>query len=190
MDTKLELIDRQEGKKQEISTKKEIKKNKKIDEIDMAILGILQSNSHTSYRKIKDRLNISIGTIHNRIEKLKSENGGPIEGYSLKLNNSNLGYEFMVIIRFDIEGRYFDDIIKELQVIPEACSIFHTTGKRSVTMICSFNSLEKIHGFIQNLYEREHISKVMSDTILNTYKNNSSVQIQGISEIKEKRGFS
>lgn len=54
-----------------------------FDDIDLAIILILKENSRTSFREIRAKLGISIGTIHNRITKLKEN--GIIEGYSLKV---------------------------------------------------------------------------------------------------------
>ena len=54
------------------------------DEIDMQIIGILKENSRTSYREIREQLGISIGTIHNRITKLKEKE--IIDGYTIRLN--------------------------------------------------------------------------------------------------------
>lgn len=153
-------------------------KSKNFDEIDLEILKILQENSQTSYRKIQKRLNISIGTVHNRINNLKSENGGPIEGYSVNLNNRMLGYDFIFLIQFDIDGYFLDETLKELRSIPEICSIFNTTGERAITMICRFDSIENSHVFIQELNKNVHVSNVISNLVLNTYKNYPSVQIQ------------
>lgn len=153
-------------------------KTKKIDDIDRAILQILQEDSKTSYRDIHEKLNISIGTIHNRIEKLQSEKGGPIEGYGLRLNNTRLGFNFMFLIQFDIDGIVLDITLKELSSMPETCSIFNTTGERSVAMICCFDSLENSYVFIQELNKNIYVSNVVSNLVLSTYKNNPSVQIQ------------
>ena len=62
-------------------------KKEQLDDIDKEIIRILQSNARTSYREIQNQLKISIGTIHNRISKLKDNQ--IIEGYTLKLNNEN-----------------------------------------------------------------------------------------------------
>jgi len=153
-------------------------KAKKIDEIDLEILKILQVNSKTSYRDIQESLNISIGTIHNRINDLKHENGGPIEGYGVHLNNKLLGYDFMFLIQFEVEGYILDETLKELRSIPEICSILNTTGERSVTLICHFKSLDNSHLFIRELNKNAHVSNVVSNLVLNTYKNDPSVQIQ------------
>ena len=49
-----------------------MKKERDLDDIDKDIIRILQENAKTSYREIQDKLGISIGTIHNRINKLES----------------------------------------------------------------------------------------------------------------------
>jgi len=55
-----------------------MKKEKALDDIDKNIIRILQEDARTSYREIQDSLGISIGTIHNRISKLRDY--GIIEG--------------------------------------------------------------------------------------------------------------
>ena len=42
----------------------------KIDETDKKILNLFNEDGRMSYRKISRKLDISIGTVHNRIEKL------------------------------------------------------------------------------------------------------------------------
>ena len=86
-----------------------MKKEKVLDEIDKNILRILQSNARTSYREIQDELGISIGTIHNRISKLKDRS--IIEGYTLKLNNEKLGYKLSFLIRINCDGKFTEEII-------------------------------------------------------------------------------
>ena len=79
-----------------------MKKEKLLDDIDRGIIRILQEDAKTSYREINNQLGISIGTIHNRLNKL--ENNKIIEGYTVKLNNEKLGYKLTFLIRIQIEG--------------------------------------------------------------------------------------
>lgn len=152
-----------------------MKKEKTLDEIDRDILRILQSNARESYREIQDKLGISIGTIHNRISKLKKY--GVIEGYTLKLNNEKLGYKLTFLIRINCDGKFTEEILKDLTNIPEVCSIFHTTGEQSAAMICRFRESEDVHKFIRDLNQKEHITRTNSNMILKEYKNTSFVEI-------------
>lgn len=46
----------------------------KLDDIDVSILKIINEDVRTSYRQISRSLDVSVGTVHNRIDKwLKAE---------------------------------------------------------------------------------------------------------------------
>ncbi len=152
-----------------------MKKEKNLDEIDRDILRTLQGNARTSYREIQDKLGISIGTIHNRISKLKKN--GVIEGYTLRLNNEKLGYKLAFLIRINCDGKFTEEILNDLTKIPEVCSIFHTTGEQSAALICRFKESEDVHKFIRNLNQKEYITRTNSNMILKEYKNASFVQL-------------
>ncbi len=153
-------------------------KKEQLDEMDVNILKILQHNSNTSYRLIQKDLGISIGTIHNRISKLKSENGGPIEGYTLKLNNAKLGYELTFLIRIQVDGKHTEELLNKICEKPEVCSVFHTTGEQSAALICRFKKSEDVHNFIREINKEKHVTRTISDMVLKTYKNSSFVEIQ------------
>jgi Lrp/AsnC family transcriptional regulator for asnA, asnC and gidA len=152
-----------------------VKKEKTLDEIDKNILRILQANARTSYREIQDKLGISIGTIHNRISKLKESK--VVEGYTLRLNNEKLGYKLSFLIRINIDGKHTEQELKELTKIPEVCSIFHTTGEQSAALICRFKESKDVHDFIRRLNEKRYITRTNSNMILKEYKNTSFVEI-------------
>ena len=152
-----------------------MKKEKALDEIDKNILRILQANARTSYREIQDKLGISIGTIHNRISKLKESK--VVEGYTLRLNNEKLGYKLSFLIRINIDGKHTEQELKELTKIPEVCSIFHTTGEQSAALICRFKESKDVHDFIRRLNEKRYITRTNSNMILKEYKNTSFVEI-------------
>ena len=150
-----------------------MKKEKDLDDIDRDIIRILQENAKTSYREINDKLGISIGTIHNRINKL--ENSEIIEGYTLKLNNIKLGYKFTFLIRVQIDGKHTSEILENLREKPEVCSIFHTTGEQSAALICRFKEPEHVHDFIREINEKQWVTKTISNMVLKEYKNTSSI---------------
>ena len=148
-------------------------KKETLDEIDVEIIKILQENAKTSYRVIQDKLNISIGTIHNRISKLEENN--IIEGYTLKLNNEKLGYKLTFLIRINIDGKHTQEILDEISDKPEVCSVFHTTGEQSAALICRFKEAQDVHNFIRELNEKEYITKTNSNMVLKEYKNSSII---------------
>lgn len=152
-----------------------MKKERVLDEIDKQIIRILQDNARTSYREIQDKLGISIGTIHNRISKLKKT--GVIEGYTLRLNNEKLGYKLTFLIRINVDGKFTEEILLNIAKKPEVCSVFHTTGEQSAALICRFKESEDVHNFIRELNKLEYITRTNSNMILKEYKNTSFIEI-------------
>jgi len=150
-------------------------KKEQLDEIDARILRILQNDARTSYREIQDELGISIGTIHNRINKLKTRD--IIEGYTLKLSNEKLGYKLTFLIRVQIDGKHTEEILNEIKQNSEVCSVFHTTGEQSAALICRFKESEDVHKFIRELNEKPYVLRTVSSMVLKEYKNSSHVEI-------------
>jgi Lrp/AsnC family transcriptional regulator for asnA, asnC and gidA len=144
-----------------------------MDNIDKDIIKILQDNARTSYREIKDELGISIGTIHNRIAKLKKKN--IIESYTIRLNNKKLGYELTFLIRMQIDGKYTDQVLSGLTERTEVCSIFHTTGEQSAALICRFKNSEDVNQFIRELNKKDYIKRTVSNLVLKEYKSERDV---------------
>ena len=157
-----------------------MKKEKTLDDIDKNIIRILQDDARTSYREIQDRLGISIGTIHNRISKLRDN--GIIEGYTLRLNNVKLGYKLSFLIRINCDGKFTEEILNDISRIPEVCSVFHTTGEQSAALICRFKDSEDVHKFIRELNEKEYVTRTNSNMILKEYKNSAFVDIGDLKE--------
>ncbi|MBY8991977.1 MAG: Lrp/AsnC family transcriptional regulator [Candidatus Lokiarchaeota archaeon] len=158
-----------------------MKKEKALDDIDKNIIRILQEDARTSYREIQNTLGISIGTIHNRISKLRDL--GVVQGYTLRLSNEKLGYKLTFLIRVNVDGKHTEEILEDLTKIPEVCSIFHTTGEQSAALICRFKDSESVHQFIRELNEREYVTRTNSNMVLKEYKNSAFVEFGDLKEV-------
>ena len=150
-------------------------KKEALDDIDNNILGILQADARMSYREIQQELGISIGTIHNRISKLKEKQ--IIQGYTLKLNNVKLGYKLTFLIRIQIDGKHTEEILSDISHKPEVCSVFHTTGEQSAALICRFKESDDVHKFVRELNEKEYVTRTVSNMVLKEYKNSAFIEI-------------
>jgi Lrp/AsnC family transcriptional regulator for asnA, asnC and gidA len=151
------------------------KKKKALDDIDKNIIKILQENAKTSYREIQDMLGISIGTIHNRISRL--EKSKIIEGYTIKLNNEQLGFKLTFLIRIQIDGKHTQEILEKITKKPEVCSVFHISGEQSAELICRFKEAGDVHNFITELNKEDYVTKTISNMVLKEYKNSSIVTL-------------
>lgn len=145
----------------------------KTDDLDYEIISLLQKDGRRPYKEIANDLGVSIGTIHNRITKLKGI--GIIDGFSININNEKLGYNLCFIILLRIDGKHTAEVLEELKDRKEILACFHITGEQSAALICRFENLEDVQNFIQDLNKEKHILRTVSNMVLKEYKNSSSV---------------
>ena len=102
-----------------------------IDNIDREILTYLTIDAKMPYTEIAKKLIVSPGTIHVRIKKLESI--GIIKGSTLTVDYTKLGYDLMAFIGiFLSKGSIYNDVIIELNAIPEVIEAHYTTGSYSI----------------------------------------------------------
>ena len=79
--------------------------NKKIDKIDKKIVNFLLFDADITNRELASRCKIALGTVNNRIKKLKKL--GVIKRKTVLLNYEKLGYEIDVLIAVKIKKGKF-----------------------------------------------------------------------------------
>lgn len=109
-----------------------------IDNIDRQIMQILLQNARTPYTEIAQKLLISAGTVHVRMKKL--ENLGIVLGTELVIDPAKLGYDLTAFIGIFLDKSVnYNQIIPELNKIPEVVEAYYTTGGYSIfaKIICA-----------------------------------------------------
>ncbi len=145
----------------------------KTDDLDYEIISLLQKDGRKPYKEIANDVGVSIGTIHNRISKLKKKE--IINGFSIILNNEKLGYNLCFLILLRIDGKHVVEVLEELSDRKEILTCFNITGKQSAALICRFENLEDVQNFIRELNKNKYILRTVSNMVLKEYKNSSNV---------------
>ncbi len=118
-----------------------------IDSLDRAILRALQADAKRPYLDIARELEVSGGTIHQRINRLRDE--GIIEGTQLKLNRHKLGLDVLVLIGVHLtSAKVVADVVKRLKKFPEVLEVYYTTGNYSLILKVVVPSIDGYHQFL------------------------------------------
>lgn len=105
--------------------------NYEIDNVDLKILSLLQHKAKKPYTEVAKKAFVSSGTVHVRMNKL--EKMGVVEGASLDLNLTALGYSVSSFLGvFLSKSSLYDKVATQLAKIPEITSIHYTTGNYSM----------------------------------------------------------
>jgi Lrp/AsnC family transcriptional regulator, regulator for asnA, asnC and gidA len=102
-----------------------------LDKLDYQIIHAMMENAEISYADLGKKLFVSGGTIHVRIKKLQEM--GVVTGTKLKVDLKELGYDVIAFIGIYLEkSSLYDQVAKQLRIIPEIIRVNYTTGNYSM----------------------------------------------------------
>ncbi|MFH2020382.1 MAG: Lrp/AsnC family transcriptional regulator [archaeon] len=126
------------------------------DKTDTAIIMQLKSDSRQPIRQIAKNIGQRPSTVHHRIKKLVED--GVIERFTIKLDNSKSGENFIVFILVStnkiIPNSFFRSMcIKE---------VFGITGEYDIIMKCKFRDIEEFNKFVLDFRNYPQINKTLT----------------------------
>lgn len=146
-----------------------------LDNIDIDILRKLQENCRASYRDIANKLGLSIGTIHNRIKRMKDL--GIIKGFSVVLDSEKMGYELTAIILMQVDGGHILDVEKIVANARPVIAVYDITGDFDIIVIAKFRSREELNIFIKDVLKIPYVKRTVTSIALNIVKEKIIVNI-------------
>ena len=144
-----------------------------IDDLSKKILRLLSTNSRLSFRQIASVLGISVGTVIERIKKLKSNR--VIESYTLKLNHEKLGYTLAAAIEITVSKGKLIEVEKIVAKNPKVCAVYDITGLTDALIIAKFKNRKELNDFVKSLLASPYIVRTNTHLILNTVKEDFSL---------------
>lgn len=87
-----------------------------LDALDRAILQALMANARTAYAELAKQLNVSPGTVHVRVEKMKQ--AGIITGARVDVIPKQLGYDVCCFIGIILKSaKDYPSALKKLEAL-------------------------------------------------------------------------
>lgn len=131
--------------------------NYQIDNLDRQILNALMVNARTAYAELGKRFNVSPGTIHVRVEKMKQ--AGIIEGTKVKISAKQLGYDVCCFIGINLKSAgTYHEVVELLSNIDEVVEAYYTTGQYSIFVKLMTRSIDELqHVLIEKIQSIEQV---------------------------------
>lgn len=140
----------------------------KLDETDINILKIINEDVRTSYRQISRSLDVSVGTVHNRIDKMVKN--GVIKKFSPIIDHRKLGYVLTTIIGVRIKGGKLENWEGKDFVNKNVVAIYDVTGEYDAFIIAKFKDTDELNSFIKELLKDPSIERTYTQTVLDVIK--------------------
>ncbi|MEN4006958.1 MAG: Lrp/AsnC family transcriptional regulator [Methanobacteriaceae archaeon] len=140
----------------------------KLDETDKKILNLLSKDGRMSYRKISRELDVSVGTVHNRVDKFTKS--GIIKKFIPQIDHSKLGYKLTTIIGVKVKGGVLRNWENKTAYHKNVLGIYDVTGEFDAILLAKFKDTTELDSFIKGLLKEPDVQRTYTQTVLNIVK--------------------
>lgn len=137
----------------------------RLDELDRAILNMLQDDARMPYTVIGEELGISEGTVRYRVKNLVEE--GVILDFTTLVDPKKVGFPITGILTLHIEAGGLNSVVGELKKIDGIHHMFQSTGKSDLVVVVNTKNIESLGELKNRMEDIAGISDVELSAITN-----------------------
>lgn len=151
----------------------------RLDEIDRAILELLQHKGRISNADLARRINLSPPATYTRVRRLEQE--GYITGYAAHLNREKLGYGMLCYISVSLQMHQFNELAKfreRLIAMPEVLECSFVTGEFDYLLKVVLRDQKDLERFIlQELTPLPGVARVNTSLVVAELKSTTAMSV-------------
>jgi Lrp/AsnC family transcriptional regulator for asnA, asnC and gidA len=118
-----------------------------FDETDRKILDLLKANGRATNQTIARILKISAATVSARIRQMEDAKAMKVVAAA---DFSAFGYNILIAIGVEVQGRAAEEVARELALLPEILSISLVTGAKDIEILLAVREFAELQTFLLN----------------------------------------
>ncbi len=139
-----------------------------LDDMDFAILNYLQADGRTSFTVIAEKLNVSIGTIRTRFNRLLEDKVISIIG---RVDPAKVGFRCYAHIAVFVRPATFkEQVAKTIAAMPEVSFLAGTSGDYDLEVDVMCRDNDHLETFINDISKLEGIFQTKTTIYFKVYK--------------------
>ena len=128
-----------------------------MDDIDKKIIKVLEDDARTSLRKISELVDVSLGTVSNRVKRM--EKNGIIRGYSVILDPDKIGWELNVVIGLRIQKGRLIEIQERIAKDSRVHGVYDVTGDFDSMVIARAKNRKDLDDLSRNVLSIDGVER-------------------------------
>ena len=120
-------------------------KDGNLDDLEVSIIQALQTDARKSFKSIAADLNVSEGTISNRVNRLVQKNILKLEA---RINPFKLSSKVAALLGITLEHRSHTETVEIIEKLPNVNAVWVTTGKYDLFVEVLADSINDLNDFI------------------------------------------
>lgn len=139
-----------------------------LDEIDKKIVRMLEEDGRKSFREISKELDISEGTVYNRVKRMQDKE--VIRSFSIRSDPMKLGKDLVAIIGLRVYGGHLVKVEEYVAKYPQVRAVYDVTGDHDAVLITRFENRAELNEFIKEVLSHEFVERSSTYVVLNVVK--------------------
>lgn len=145
-----------------------------VDDLDLAILALLDQDCRRSNREIAKQLGKSPVTIGRHIADMEAR--GLIKGWGAQIDYELLGFDIIAVIEITISKGKLIQVEREIAKHPNVFGVFDITGSYDALVFARFRTRRHLSQIIKEILRSEYVERTNTHVILNTIKSGSLLE--------------
>ena len=146
---------------------------KNLDAQDLRLIGLLRENARMSVAQLAKQLNVSRGTVQNRIDRLIAEN--VLLGFTVRTTPEAAAHRVRAIMSIAVEGDRVegdrsDAILRTLRGYPEVQALYTTNGRWDIVAEIGTESLGSFDAVLRRIRGIKGVANSETSLLLSTQK--------------------
>ncbi|WP_212764035.1 Lrp/AsnC family transcriptional regulator [Streptomyces sp. I05A-00742] len=139
---------------------------KKVDDVDLQLLGLLQQDAGRSYASLGKAVGLSAGAAHERVRKLRER--GVIRRTGVEVDPAAVGRGVLAFVMVDSTS-WMGDSAPAFAAVPEVQEAHVIAGSASVLVKVRTASTEQLQDVLRRLYAIDGVSGTQATVVLETF---------------------
>jgi DNA-binding Lrp family transcriptional regulator len=143
-----------------------------LDELDMALLRLLQADATLSNLELARRINLSPPATHARVRRLEQQ--GYIRGYTAILDRERVGFDLLCFVEVNLQWHSpatVHEFYKAVQTMPEVIECYLITGEADYVLKIAVPHRRHLERFLVDvLAHAPGVGRVRSSLVLSDVK--------------------
>lgn len=137
-----------------------------LDTLDKELIKLLKQDARASVSKLSTILNVSRGTVQNRIDRLLET--GAILGFTIRSHENLESGRVKAVMMLEVVGKSTTQAIAKLRSIPQLNKLHTTNGSWDLVAEISAASLEEFDLVLREVRSLDAISKSETSILLSS----------------------
>lgn len=137
-----------------------------LDTLDKSLIALLKKDARASVSKLATILDVSRGTVQNRIDRLLSS--GAIQGFTIRYHHNIDENIVRAIMMLEVVGKNTTEAIKQLRGIPQLEKLHTTNGAWDLVAEIITTNLQEFDQVLRDVRSISAISRSETSILLSS----------------------